>query len=667
MNKKIVKSFILLIIVVIFNISNNELFANTPTISIGAASKNSIKVGQSITYKAVADPEDTEIFNISESNIILKGFTAEISIEPTGTYSRSITFSNIQGVAGSGKSFVLSEGLAVSREGLQSNTINSSSFSIIEAADQIPPVLIISNPNNNSIPDNGTIIYNVTASDNKGIDYFQISVQDITISGFSANVTITGSGNTKTIQFTKIKSTNSNKNKYFTINAGVASDFEGNSNISKTSKSFNIISVEKETASQTINTKINSTTKTKKTNTSSIIKNNTTPKSTDTKKDTPVITNCIDDLNKLGSINKESITLVSWLKSEQTNIKYVQENNYVSKGQVVTYMIDYYNGSTEEVNNAKFEITIPYKVEVQEISKYGSVIQNENSTVVSWNIDNINASSYCRLELKVKYTENTKLKSKQDISEIFYVSLKTTVNNVDSYSYLRQIFIDRAEGKTGMTKSYLTFSNNTNTVRAEEEITRAEFAKMLTDSGIVEISNNSEEYKTLKDYEKIPEYSRDSISALLKNNIMQAFSDGEFKPNNPILMEDAIEIIVKASIYMSNGKLVINNAVFLLNNAITNQNGEVSIKTNYIMEAIRQNIIDKDEIDIDKYVLRENAIKMINALTFRGPYVESLPDSVFRFSDLKENSSYFYDIIGASNNYTYTYNDKLWQIIIKTN
>lgn len=673
MNREILKRFIIVLIVVLLNIANNTLFAAIPAVTITNPSKYEVNTGESISYKVIADPEYTEIFNISKDNIILKGFTAIITIEATGTYSKNITFSNIKGDVSSGKTFVLSEGVAISKEGEQSNRINAPSFSIKEEkADQIAPVLNISQPNNKTVNNNGSVTYNVTATDNESVVYFEISTSDITVKGFSANVTITGNGNSKTIQFTKIKNTGTNTDKYFIINAGVAKDSCGNSNNSTTSKSFNIpVEVNKPEEVEKPEQVKDKTIKTKKQATSKTVKKSTVitkPKEENivTKmKITEISYNY--DLNEIGSINNENNTLVSWLKSKRQDVKFVQENNYVAKNQTISYMIDYYNGSTEKINEAKFEITIPYKVEVLEVATNGLVTQNKSSTIISWKIDNINAGSYCRLEAKVKYKENTKLEQESNISEVFYVSLKTTINNTDSYSYLRQIFVDKTEGKIGTNKSYLTFIDNTNIIRPEEEITRVEFAKMLADSGIVEVKKDSNKYKEFKDCEKIPSDAKDAISALVEINIINAFPDGEFKPNNPILVEDAIETIVKAAMYMSNGKLAVKNAVFLNNYSITDENKQISSKSNYIMEIIRQNIISKDDIDIDKYTLRKDAINMINALTFRGPYVEKLPETSLKISDLKENSIYFYNIIGALNNYTYIYSDNLWQEIIKTN
>ena len=82
------------------------------------------------------------------------------------------------------------------------------------------------------------------------------------------------------------------------------------------------------------------------------------------------------------------------------------------------------------------------------------------------------------------------------------------------------------------------------------------------------------------------------------------------------------------------------------------------------MELIRQNIIAKIDTKPDEYVLRKDAIEIINALTFRGPYVEDLGKNKVKFIDIETNSKYFYNIVGATSTFTYKYTQNLEQQII---
>ena len=189
----------------------------------------------------------------------------------------------------------------------------------------------------------------------------------------------------------------------------------------------------------------------------------------------------------------------------------------------------------------------------------------------------------------------------------------------------------------------------------QQPITRAEFAKLLADSGILDVKVGSNDYKTFKDHETIPAYARDAVSALVKTDIIQSFPDGEFKPNNPILMEDAMQMIAQAATYISEQKLTVYKPVFLYTDALTGTDKKVSPKKDYIMELMRQNVVVKYESNPNTYALRKHVVAMVNSLTFRGPYVEKLPENALKFADIRDDSVFFYNIVGASNSYKYIY------------
>ena len=89
--------------------------------------------------------------------------------------------------------------------------------------------------------------------------------------------------------------------------------------------------------------------------------------------------NCIDDLSLLGDINKEITYFASWLRAEKYTATYVQENNYVAEDERMTYMVEYFNGSTAPSPDVKFELTIPYKVDVEEINGNGKITKKTDT------------------------------------------------------------------------------------------------------------------------------------------------------------------------------------------------------------------------------------------------------------------------------------------------
>lgn len=660
MKIKLLKKWYILLAIfgVCICISNNTVYAGVdnyaPKINIGRPSSSSIYERENVTYiVTTTDNVNVVAFSINKSDIVLSGFSANISISKTAAFERIITFSNIKSTSSSSKHFVIKGGVALDEFGNNSNQTTSPSFNVIAKqeietpttpvtnVDKILPTVKIGAAKPTSIYSGNSVTYKFVFSDNVGLNSVNLRTSNIKLHGFSADISVTGTGNkTRTVTLKNIKGTVGVK-KYITINSGVAVDMAGNRSKTVSSPKFSILAnkrISPEKSEVIIQQPI----------------------------ETIQIAKCIDDLALLGSINKEINTFSSWVRSEKTDVTYAQENNYVAKDERVAYFVEYYNGSSKSVNSAKFELEIPYKVAIDEISEGGKITKQEDKlTVVEWNILNIKSQAPCRLSVKVRYLQNNQLEKSTNISEKFYVSLKTTSDKTVNYSYLRQLFIDNTEGKTGTYKKYLTSIDNTNSIRPNEEVTRAEFAKMLFDAGVVNISEANDEYKNFKDYAKIPSYARQAVSALYKTNILHTFSDGEFKPNNPILTEDVIEMIAKAAAYVSDNKLKVNTPVFIYIDSLTDSEKEISPKKDYVMELIRQNVISKYEFKSDKYMLRREAVEIINSLMFRGPYVDKEVVSVIKYNDLNSKSAYYYNMLGAINTYKYSYNYKLWEEIVE--
>lgn len=650
MKKMLFKTIGIVLITFIMIICNKQVFAESydsqvPKINISEPSKSIISDGGTVTYTVkVTDNSGIAAINITRADISMKGFTATITIKKIGINTISITFSNIKNSnsSASGKYFVIGKNVAADIYNNFNGATSSPKFNIkpkattttkptiTQKTDVTLPVVKISNASKASIKEGESISFIINFSDNKGIRSVSLKENNIKLNGFEADIKIEGKDNkSRTVTLSNIKGKDGN-NKYITINSGVVIDTTGNRSKAVSSSKFTLITQQEEVEDPNIE-----------------------------------IVKPVTDITVIGDINKDVNTFSAWLRSEKTNVSYSQENNYVAENTKMTYIVEYYNGSTEMVKNVKLQLNIPYKVTIEEITEGGRILKSEeNATTIEWNLENIKSADLSKLNVKVKFNENAILKASKNISEVFYTTLTITADNNTSYSYLKQLFIDLTEGKIGEYASYLTAIDNTNSIRPNDEVTRVEFAKMLADSGVVSVISGSDKYKMFKDYEEIPSYARDAVSALSDKKILQTFSDGEFKPNNPVLIEDAIEMIAKASIYMSNNKLLVNTPTFLYTTTLIDDEKEITPKKNYVMELIRQNVIAKYEFKPDKYMLRREAVDMINALTFRGPYVESEVESVIKYKDLNKQTSYYYNMLAATNSYKYTYNHNLWTEIV---
>ncbi|MCX8074573.1 MAG: S-layer homology domain-containing protein, partial [Clostridia bacterium] len=499
--------------------------------------------------------------------------------------------------------------------------------------------LSISGPSSSTVKVGGTITYTLNYSDNVGIASIMTGPGAIVTNGFTATKTVTGSGNTRTVTLSNIQGSLGSKT--ISVTGGTAADASGNLSNAATSPAFTIVS-----------------------DSTVIPKTPTTPKN-NSQGTVKVVATC-DDKN-LGDINKEITYFASWLRAEKYTKSVVQENNYAAKDETMTYMVEYYNGSTAPKPDVKFTLTIPEGTAVEEINGNGKVVeQTSDKTVVEWNLNKVEVGQSCRLYVRVKFLKDNALEKSSDISKTFYAELLTNAEGNTSYSYMRQLFIDRSINKLGTMTKYLMALDTSNTIRPNDEITRAEFAKLLADSGILKIEAGSTKYKAFKDADKIPEYARDAVSALMGTDIIQAFSDGTFKPNNPILREDLFQMVANAARYTSETKLTVTKPVFLYTDILKDKDGKLSANKDFIMELVRQNVLPKysQAVRPDEYAKRSEVVTIINSLTFRGPFVQNLPKDTLKFTDILDHK-YFYDLIGASNTYVYNYDYRLWQNIVE--
>ena len=675
--KKIISIF-LLICLVVSNLPLGAIIAAyvRPSVSISAPDKSSVSTHGTVTYTVYYS--DADYINLSSSYVTLNGFSANISISGTGN-SRNITLSNIEGSAGS-KSIGIKAGSAQNSVGSSLSVQNTIAFNLVNQTnnnvDKVRPSITVSEPSNNKVYNGGTLTYTVVFADNKAVNRINLSSSYVVLNGFTAKVSITGKGLNRLITLSNVQGSAGKKS--ISIKAGAAEDASGNTTLATSnSMSFELVN-----NSNNKNSNVNTNTKSSAKSTSSATNraNSSSKSNVSIKKDTGALTvnaskvikstpkivnGCEDSLTVLGDINKEVKTFSTWFTSEKNKFTYAQQNNYVAKDEIVTYFVDYYNGNENDAKNVSIKLNIPYNVDVLEINGNGHIdVQNSSETAILWDKGTVKYGEKCRLYVKVKYLENVLLQNSDKISETFYINLNTKYDNKSEDSYLKQLYIDYNSNKTATIEKYLSRVDNTNSIRPDDKITRAELAKMLVDVGIVEVKQGNTNYKKYKDAEEIPSYAREAVSALYNTGIIDAFEDGEFKPNNPIVRDEFFRIVAKASEYMSNGKLKIKTPTFIYTDIISDKDRTMTVNKNYIMELIRQNIIKKENTNSDEYTLRKEAAEVINSLTFRGPYVDKLPQNAVKFTDISKDSKYFYNIIGATNTYTYNYTNNLLQQII---
>ena len=671
-----------------FNLVNNNVVNNVdiikPSYTVSNPSRASANAGSSVSYTITfTDNSGAVKVNTTPSHISLNGFNADIYVSNSSNQS-VITLTNVQGINGP-KSISIKAGAAQDASGNVTSGLNSTaSFNLVNNntnnnqtnntnnnyADTVKPIISVSTPNNSKVYAGGTVIYIVNYSDNKGISRIDLSKAHISLNGFDATIYVSNEKNRSIITLTNIQGAEGKKS--ISIKAGAAKDTSGNiTNTISSTASFWVLKSENTKKPNTTNTvnKVNKINNSISKNNISlgITSNIATVKASNVLKSTPKVTStCNDNVVVLGDINKEIKDFSTWLSSQRENASYVSQNNYVAKNEKSTYSIDYYNGNESSVKGVKIKLTIPYNVDVLEINSDGYIkTQTSEETVIEWDKSSVQSKAKCRLSVKVKYLENVLLENSDKISENFYVTLKTEYNSESKTSYLRQLFVDTNPNKKATVNKYLSAIDNTNSIRPDDKITRAELAKLLVDSGVVELKQENNDYTKYKDGDEVPTYARNAVSAIYSTGIIDVYSDFEFKPNNPIVRDEFFKIVAKAAEYMSNGKLKIADSPFIYTDYIDDDDKTLTDNTKYIMELIRQNIIEREDTNPDEYILRKDAAQIINALTFRGPYVEDLGRNKVKFIDVSKDSKYFYNIIAAASTYTYNYTESLNQQILE--
>lgn len=212
-----------------------------PVLTIGAPNPNSIYAGQTVTFVANYT-DNVGIANnwLSSGSIVLNGFTANKSITVSGN-NRIITLTNIQGSLGN-KSISITGGTATDAAGNLANAATSAQFSLTQkpvvSTDTVAPVLNITGPNFASIYAGQTVTYTATYSDDKGIANIYLGNGSIVLNGFTANVRVSGTGNSRTITLSNVQGSLGNKS--ISITGGTAIDAAGNLANAATSAQFSI-------------------------------------------------------------------------------------------------------------------------------------------------------------------------------------------------------------------------------------------------------------------------------------------------------------------------------------------------------------------------------------------------------------------------------------------
>lgn len=199
-------------------------------------------------YFTLKYTNDINRITLSNSDITLDGFRANISIQYQGN-NRVVVLSNIHNASGAPtdkKRVYIAEGTAYSSDDRPANAIRTESFTInvnekpATPVDNVKPTAVISGPSASQVYAGDTVTYKITYSDNVGIRKISLTANDIRLSGFTANKSVSISGNVATITLSNIQG-EVGGNKVIYVAGGTAIDDNGNMCNAVTGSAFSII------------------------------------------------------------------------------------------------------------------------------------------------------------------------------------------------------------------------------------------------------------------------------------------------------------------------------------------------------------------------------------------------------------------------------------------
>ncbi len=251
--KKILSTVILAIFVVAYIpfISVVEAAETSiPTVTISAPSINDVQQGGSVSFTVTFINATNIDFRASDVGIAGDGVTVVKNVSGTGN-TRTVTLSNVQGPVNKIFSIAVRASVASNEHGYSvqtsksygvkilagntsvSNPVNSGNSNtqnepdITQNVDKTRPSVVVSDPSATSVKKGGSLSYTFTYGDNRGVKDIVLNSSDVTLNGFTANISIAVSGNKRIVTLSNINGT-VGAGKYISLRANTAYDLAGN-------------------------------------------------------------------------------------------------------------------------------------------------------------------------------------------------------------------------------------------------------------------------------------------------------------------------------------------------------------------------------------------------------------------------------------------------------
>ncbi|MCL2634086.1 MAG: hypothetical protein FWD34_06180 [Oscillospiraceae bacterium] len=190
----------------------------TITVTVSEPSSNSVNAGVTVTYVVVYSGDVGGVY-LQSGDIATVGFSADISVTGDGNV-RTITLANIQGEVGGDKYIRFGGGTAATSDGEFANAVAATiPFSITDDESVSHTLsIIISEPSKSQVRVGEDVTFSLIYNDN--IRKIDLNAGDISTVGFTADVSIIGDGNVRTVTLSNIQG--SEGYKFIMLSGGTA-------------------------------------------------------------------------------------------------------------------------------------------------------------------------------------------------------------------------------------------------------------------------------------------------------------------------------------------------------------------------------------------------------------------------------------------------------------
>ena len=357
--------------------------------------------------------------------------------------------------------------------------------------------------------------------------------------------------------------------------------------------------------------------------------------------------------------NDEITNLAINLRNDSLEEDKANKNIY-ALDEVVTYYIDYKNGSDDDIKSeVSIKLELPLAFDV--VSSAGGNVNKDDKTIV-WTFPNgLKEDESGTLVVKVKYTKFSK--SRYD-SEMIYplAAIYQGKKMKDDSAVINLIIKDyNTEIKTEH-EPYMYGDANATTFRPNDSITRAEGALVLARIYGLDYENTRITYVFSDIDETYPEAQK-AIIAATKAHLINGYTDGTFRPNNKMTraefmkilacmiemnadaegingleikdVEDLIKVYADSTrYYIVDGKRVYSHWAL----------EEVTFLARLNMTPLSE---DDDEIELDESITRAEVAQLVNFYLLRAP-ASITSRTTINFSDVTKRHPLVGDIVEAT-------------------